>query len=171
MNKIASQYLDKNVALDGPSAAVVKYGIGSCFIAEGIHYWDDNLDSEKMDIICGTYVCETGEFWLQVYQLPYSNLFKGQAKSRSAQKQIAYKSWWPTHATWNSASNGHHTGYWSEANEDWFTQRRQSILDGKEQPLSSSKWRDLLKGMKTSRHLKVYTEQASYKFITDSSRT
>ena len=171
MNKIALQYLDKNVALDGPSAAVVKYGISSCFLVEGIHYWDYNLDSEKMDIICGTYVCETGEFWLQVYQLPYSNLFKGQAKSHSAQKQIAYKSWWPTHATWNSASNGHHTGYWSEANEDWFTQWRQSILDGKEQLLSSSKWRDFLKGMKTSCHLKVYTKQASYKFITDSSRT
>ena len=171
VNRIASQHLDKNVALDGPSAAVVKYGIGSCFIAEGIHYWDDDLDGEQIDIICGMYVCETGEFWLLVYQLSYSNVFEGQGKSRSAQKQIAYKSWWPTHATWNSASNGRHTGYWSEANEDWFTQRRQSILDGKEQPLSSSKWRDLLKGIKTSRHLKVYTEQTSYKFITDSSRT
>ena len=123
MNRIASQHLDKNVAIDGPSAAVVKYGIGSCFITEGIHYWDDDLDGEQIDIICRMYVCETGEFWLLVYQLSYSNVFEGQGKSRSAQKQIAYKSWWPTHTTWNSALNGRHTGYWSKANEDWFTQR------------------------------------------------
>ena len=171
VNKIASQFLDKNVALDGPSAAVVKYGIGSCFIVDGIYYWDDNLDDAQINIICGTYICETGKFWLLPYQLSYSNLFVGQLNSRSAQKQIAYKSWWPTHATWNSASNGCHTGYWSEANEDWFSQRRHSILDGKAQPLSSSKWRDLLKGIKTSRHLKVYTEQVSHKFVTNSSCT
>ena len=62
MSKIASQYLDKNVAFDGPSAAVVKHGISSCFISEGIYYWDDDLDDEQINIICGTYACKTGEF-------------------------------------------------------------------------------------------------------------
>ena len=100
-------------------------------------------------------ICETGKFWLLPYQLSYSNLFVGQLNLYSAQKQIAYKSWWPTHATWNSASNGCHTGYWSKANEDWFPQWRHSILNSKAQPLSSSKWRDLLKGIKTSHHLKL----------------
>ena len=93
VNKIALQFLDKNIALDGPSAAVVKYGIGSCFIEDRIYYWDDNLDDVQINIICGTYICETGKFWLLPYQLSYSNLFIGQLNSRSAQKQIAYKSW------------------------------------------------------------------------------
>ena len=64
-----------------------------------------------------------------------------------------------------------HIGYWSGVNEDWSTQQQQSILNGKEQPLSSSKWGDLLKGIKTSHHLKVHTKQTSYKIITDSFHT
>ena len=62
VNKIASQFLDKNIALDGTSATVIKYGISSCFIEDRIYYWDDNLDDGQINILCRAYICETGKF-------------------------------------------------------------------------------------------------------------
>ena len=45
---------------DGPSMVVVKHGIGSCFTHDGIDYWDDGLDDEQLDLLCGLYICDTG---------------------------------------------------------------------------------------------------------------
>ena len=45
---------------------------------------------------------------------------------------------------------------------------RASILEGKAQPLTSSKWRDVLRGVNLSCHLKVFAEQTAHQFITNS---
>ena len=169
MSKIASQYLDKNVVFDGPSIAVVKHGIGSCFTHDGIDYWDDGLDDEQLDLLCGLYTCDTGLSICSLVDSVSLSKFIGQVNGRSGSKQYAYKSWWPTHLSWTSPLNGRHTGYWNEASKDWYAQCRASILKGKAQPLTSSKWRDVLRGVNLSHHLKVFTEQTAHQFITDSS--
>jgi hypothetical protein len=73
--------------------------------------------------------------------------------------QIAYKSWWPTHAVWISAACGLNLGYWSEQCEMWYQERLSEINKGNAQPLSTTLWRKAIKSVATGRHVKLYSEK------------
>lgn len=57
--RLAYDHLSVDSALSGPSNNVLVYGQGSR-IEE---YWDDGMTADELDIICGLYICHTGEFY------------------------------------------------------------------------------------------------------------
>lgn len=53
--------------------------------------------------------------------------------------------WWPTPTLWKES--GQDVGYWTTANEQWFTTRQGLIQAGdpKGQPMTSKAWRQTLR--------------------------
>lgn len=84
--------------------------------------------------------------------------------------QIAYKSWWPTHAAWISLGCGLNTGYWNEHCEAWYQHRLFEIRTGKAQPLGSQEWKRQIRGYGDARRLRSSTERVSASFLSSSSR-
>jgi len=76
----ARDILSFDGVLTGPSSSVRDFGKGSCLqsLGEQDHtcYWDDALDQEELDIICGLYHCETGLIILSSHmQSPTNSIY------------------------------------------------------------------------------------------------
>jgi len=78
--------------------------------------------------------------------------------------QTATKSWWPLYTTYEAANTGQHYGRWTEICEVEHRRWLAKIEDGA-QPLSSTEWRDRLRGYKEGRKLKDATQAFSEAFL------
>lgn len=75
IGRLARDILSLDGALEGPSSSVKYFGKGSCMQPPGeqdpTFYWNDALDQEELDIICGLHICHTGKIdmtsSLQIY--------------------------------------------------------------------------------------------------------
>ena len=100
-------------------------------------YWDDNLSTSEIDLIC----------W--VYKLP-----TGQGV------QTADISWWPKQSTWVRLNVD--VGYWSPDNKVWFRARLSKIWAGEAQPMNATCWANALKKYRyTSRIVQSYQSAAA----------
>ncbi|KAH7868672.1 uncharacterized protein C8R40DRAFT_993665, partial [Lentinula edodes] len=64
-------------------------------------FWDNQLTTEEMDLICGTYEVATGMCVLFSHTI--------------------IRSWWPRPNSWRTC--GLNCGFWSKDAKDWFQKR------------------------------------------------
>ena len=95
----------------GPSEDVLGYGMA---IKIGSEYlWDDDLDPNDKQVICGVYKISTGKHCHIVY-LVKLNVHLGQQHYYQGE-QTSDISWWPKQSVW--AGCGLDVGYWSTGDE------------------------------------------------------
>ncbi|KAJ6623300.1 hypothetical protein B0H10DRAFT_1745412, partial [Mycena sp. CBHHK59/15] len=97
-------------------------------------HMDDGLSDDELDLICGMH-----------------RVITGNRNQITGTEQIAYKSWWPSYATWSSNCCGLNVGYWSFKCEQWYQERLRLIRSGHAAPLSRREWDYKLKGFHASR--------------------
>jgi hypothetical protein len=61
--RIAQEHLSVDAALEGPSRVVTRHGVGQSFndVASHRTYWDDSVDENVSNSICGLVNCYTGK--------------------------------------------------------------------------------------------------------------
>ncbi|TDL14815.1 hypothetical protein BD410DRAFT_693857, partial [Rickenella mellea] len=114
--RLAIETLGSTAALSGPSQEVFTCG-HQIILANGDAWWDDDLTSEELDLICGKYRISTG-----------------------ITSQTSDSSWWPKHSTWTKLVGQINHGYWNAICEDWFQRRLDSIRKGQASPRKASDW-------------------------------
>ena len=119
---LAREYLDIALATGGPSRDVFTFGT-SLHSFDGCLFWDDDIDSSEMDLICGVYKTPTGQGM-----------------------QTADLSWWPKQLTW--VGSNFDIGYWTPDNEVWFLTHLGKIRVGEVQPQNARRWTNALKKYK-----------------------
>ncbi|KAJ3507677.1 hypothetical protein NMY22_g16855 [Coprinellus aureogranulatus] len=104
-----------------------------------ICYVDDELTFSERQILQGTYKCWTGEGI-----------------------QFSIKSWWPPKEVFDHPRSGDVGVAWTDFKERWYQRRRNLIMEGKAQPLTVNRWRDVLRGRPEMRQwqarARIYTE-------------
>ncbi|KAJ6565393.1 hypothetical protein B0H10DRAFT_1746927, partial [Mycena sp. CBHHK59/15] len=100
---------------------------------------DDGLSDDELDLICGMH--------------------------RVITEQIAYKSWWPSYATWSSNRCGLNIGYWSFKCEQWYQEHLRLIRSGHAALLSRHEWDYKLKRFHASRNLRMHSEKYATSLI------
>ncbi|KAI9464841.1 hypothetical protein HD554DRAFT_2026204, partial [Boletus coccyginus] len=140
----------------GPSENVIQFG--SCIKIEDGRYWDDDLEYENKEIICG------------MYKLSTDNIFQSFFGQRHHQnwKQTADVLWWPKQSIWEAC--GLNVGYWSTDNEVWYQKYLQKICkyDRTSPPpyCISSEWQKALKYCKdTTKRVCDYCMQATENWL------
>ncbi|KAH0825659.1 hypothetical protein J3R83DRAFT_11747 [Lanmaoa asiatica] len=131
----------------GPSESVFKYGTA---IRVGQEYlWDDDLDSNDEQVICGVYKISTGQ------------------RDFSLGEQTSDVSWWPKQSTWEVC--GLNVGYWSADDEVWFQKHLEDIRNyrgaGPPPYHSAAEWRNRLKYHKATRKVVASTRDAAGKWL------
>lgn len=86
------------------------------------------------------------------------------------QNQTAIKSWFLLVSTFEGSSEDF--GRWTSFRENWYDQRRCTILNPETKPalhglLTASKWRDLMREVKTARQLNTNASSFAKEFIAD----
>jgi len=118
---LAREYLDIASVTEGPSQDVFMFGTSLCS-SDGRLFWDDNINSSEMDLMC-------------VYKTP-----TGQGM------QTTDLSWWPKQVTW--VGSNFNVGYWAPDNEVWFHTHLAKIWVGEVQPQNACHWTNALKKFK-----------------------
>ncbi|KAF8057800.1 hypothetical protein FPV67DRAFT_1677025 [Lyophyllum atratum] len=122
---------------------------GAMFIAEDPKtnqtFIDDSLTEIELNLLSGTYVCHTG-----------------------IHTQTSHRSWWPM--TFTFEGSGEDYSRWNIHREDAFIARLDEIKkmgqsEASRGPMTATKWRDLMRGNKDTRHLKENLERWSATFI------
>lgn len=72
--------------------------------------------------------------------------------------QLANESWFPLVDVWEES--GYHQMFWSSQNEEWYTKRVDSIRNGGN-PRNLKHWRDVVRGRKDVRKIRVQYEKWS----------
>jgi len=134
--RLARENLDVMSAVQGPSIDVFSLRT-SRRSSDGWLYWDDDLSTSEMNLICG------------VYKLPTSQGV-----------QTADMSWWPKQSMWVGSNVD--VGYWSPDNEVWFRACLSKIQAGEAQPMNATRWANALKKYRyTSRIVQSYRSAAA----------
>ncbi|KAH0825657.1 hypothetical protein J3R83DRAFT_11699 [Lanmaoa asiatica] len=134
----------------GPSDDVVRFG--SCIEIGGKRYWDDDLDCEDEEIVCGVYKLSTGQ------------------RHHHNGQQTADVSWWPKQSIW--LASGLSISYWSADDEAWYQKhlRRIRTYDGTGTVpyRTSSEWRNALKYHKdATRKSRDYATRIAEQWLKD----
>lgn len=105
---------------------------------------DDDLTDLELDLLCGTYICDTG-------QGPV----------------IAYKSWFPPAFFFEKKDCAENYGRWTDYREARYRRRLLDIEQHGAQPEPVSRWRDQLRGLKETRLLNQNMEKLALKFLNE----
>jgi hypothetical protein len=62
--RLAMDVLAIGQALEGPSSSVMQYGIGRYIQGDDVHYWDDVLSKDQLDLICGISYVKHGMIYI-----------------------------------------------------------------------------------------------------------
>ena len=97
--RIAQEHLSVDAALEGPSRVVTGHRVGQSFydVASHCTYWDDSVDEDVSNSICGLVTCYTGKLsslWFAGFS-SYVVIGNG--------LQVAKKSFYPLPSTWEQA--------------------------------------------------------------------
>ena len=97
--RIAQEHLSVDAALEGPSQVVTGHRVGQSFydVASHCTYWDDCVDKDVSNSICGLVTCYTGKLsslWFAGFS-SYVVIGNG--------LQVAEKSFYPLPSTWEQA--------------------------------------------------------------------
>ncbi|TFK62838.1 hypothetical protein BDN72DRAFT_902896 [Pluteus cervinus] len=123
----------------------------------GFVYYDDQLTEYETLLLCGTYVCYTGKFPLNLPIYMYDrDIGQGQ--------QIKLMSWWPPVSLFEKP-NGINFHRWTPQNEEEYQWRLLRIQSGIEKPRSVRKWRDLITGNSRTRDLNAGVEALASSFL------
>ncbi|KIJ90619.1 hypothetical protein K443DRAFT_135642 [Laccaria amethystina LaAM-08-1] len=133
---IGSVSLDE--ILEGPIGGASMFSVEG----DGKEFLDDKLSKHEMDLLCGTYMCETAQA-----------------------NEVAVKSWWPPYVILDNEYASEAYGKWNEWAEAIYTNPLAQIRSGNAEPCSTSKWRAFLKGHKESKKLMQQTETLAVNFI------
>ena len=162
--RLAMDILGLDVALEGPSSAVIDHRCGISFdsddLESGFQYWEDGLTNDQIIMLCGGYRFYTGMSCYICLKSRTSLLFIAGEGA-----QIAIVSWWPLQSTWYDVSSGCNFGRWTDRNESWYQNRKAALAAGTAKPYTASKWRDLLKGMRDVRLIKNNVETYSQQYL------
>ncbi|KAF8832042.1 hypothetical protein HHX47_DHR1001031 [Lentinula edodes] len=108
--RLARDVVNKDDVYDGPTVHALQEGEHALCVWEvgrGRAFWDDQLTTEEIDLICGTYEVATGII------------------SKEGVQQTAIRSWWPRPNSWKTC--GLNCGFWSKDAEDWLQKRLTKI--------------------------------------------
>ncbi|TFK59526.1 hypothetical protein BDN72DRAFT_865078 [Pluteus cervinus] len=107
----------------------------------GYVFYDDQLTEYETLLLCGTYVCYTGQG-----------------------RQITLMSWWPPVSIFEKP-NGTNFHRWTPQNEEEYQRRLLKILNGKEKPRPVKKWRELVSGNNRTKDLNQGIEVLAISFL------
>ena len=128
-----------DVVLDGPSPEVLLYGEETVW--EDGHLWDDTLNEQLLNLICGVY-----------------RVFNGNGT------QCTDLSWWPKQSTFEAS--GLNVGFWSPDCEQWFIKRRREIAQGSATFKSADQWyKALTYRKKDTKQFALQHDLAGHNFI------
>ncbi|KAK0215265.1 hypothetical protein EDD85DRAFT_751844, partial [Armillaria nabsnona] len=99
LGHLAKDIVEYRQVYYGPSDEVFASGISLQSDRGDYSYWDDDLKTEEVDLLCGIYQVDTGL------------LINGKP-------QTTQISWWPKPAAWEGS--GLNVGFWSANCKAWF---------------------------------------------------
>jgi hypothetical protein len=122
---------------------------------DSVDLCDDGLSQLELNIICGLHHCYTGMLTFAFLVRLLTIIFIGQGTA------FASTSWWPTDSNWQK--NAQHSR-WTEKSDHFFNTRLEKYRAGTEGPANFDRWRQLIHGSSTSRHINTKISSA-YKKI------
>jgi hypothetical protein len=160
VGRIAKEFLSIDGVLDGPSVEVTAHRVGYIALSgkDNSRFCDDQLTENEIAIICGTYSLYTGKFHFFIC-IFYIILFF------TAMGQVAVWSWFPPPAAWEAGRSGCNWLTWTERCESVFLKILSDARAGKGKPKPLAKWKEDLRGQRSSRILIEHNESRSQAFM------
>ncbi|KAK6966445.1 hypothetical protein R3P38DRAFT_3337965 [Favolaschia claudopus] len=107
-------------------------------------YWDDALEDQEIDLICGVYEIATGRF-------------------ENGEHQTSRVSWWPKPNAFSHS--GLNIGFWSLDCEYWFQHRLAKIRSGEEKVHTQAEWKNCIRYYRKARDLAMANERIAGEFL------
>lgn len=133
--RLAMEFIEPGLVLAGPSDDALARGQSLRPTAGGPEYFDDELTSNELDLICGVYQVRTGILNFRIFRCLLCRLSQ---ISTGYGDQVSHLSWWPKHATWEKSQ--FNVGYWTRFAEEWFQRRLTEIRSNKAQCKTAAQW-------------------------------
>ncbi|KAI5121242.1 hypothetical protein M0805_007249 [Coniferiporia weirii] len=105
-------------------------------------WWDDMLDDEDEELLCGVYKMYTGNG-----------------------PQVKHMLWWPKSCVWEHSSMN--CGYWSKFSKNWFQSRLRKIRSDQESVKNQTKWRSIMTLAKKAHVVMEQNQELSETFLND----
>ncbi|KAJ6608089.1 hypothetical protein B0H10DRAFT_1816629, partial [Mycena sp. CBHHK59/15] len=144
IGRLARRVVNDDIACLGPTADVFDNGVRFWDGQSSTAYWDDDLTTQEIDLICGVY--------------------QGQHDAGTEDgMQKTNVSWWPKPVAWHAS--GLNTGWWSPDCEHWFLKRLGLIRNNQAVLLTQTQWKHNIRFVQKSRTVGLANERIAAEFL------